>query len=70
MEVMEGRILERDETFLLTLSLTPAARNSGAYIGVRNESRITIINDDSKLNHHNYFNSKHFFYYFSGPNDA
>ena len=67
MEVMEDRILERDETFLLTISLTPAARNSGAYIGVRNESRVTVINDDSKLNHHIL---KHLFCYSSDPSDA
>ena len=52
MEVIEDRILEANETFLLTLSLTPAARDTGAYVGVRNESQITIINDDSKLDHH------------------
>lgn len=52
MEVIEDRILERNETFLLTLSLTPAARDASAYVGVRNESRITVINDDSKLDHH------------------
>ena len=70
MEVMEDRILERDETFLLTVSLTPAARNSGAYIGVRNESRVTIINDDSKLSKLNHHILKHLFCYSSDPSDA
>ena len=50
LRVREDSNFENNETFLLTfLPLTPAAIDSGARIGVRNESRVTIINDDSKI---------------------
>ena len=50
LRVREDTNFENDETLLLTfLALTPAAIDSGARIGARNESRVTIINDDSKI---------------------
>ena len=49
LEVQEDTTFERNETLLLTFFLTPAAIGSGARIGVRNESQVTIINDDSKI---------------------
>ena len=49
LQVNADRIFENDETLLLSFSLTPAAIDSGARIGARNESRVTIINDDSKI---------------------
>ena len=52
MQVQDDTTLETDETLLLTLSLNRAAMESGGQIGARNESRLTIINDDSKINPH------------------
>ena len=52
LQVEADRTFENDETFLLSFSLAPAAVDSGARIGARNESRVTIINDDSKIHHY------------------
>ena len=52
LQVQDDTTLEADETLLLTLSLNRAAMESGGRIGARNESRLTIINDDSKINPH------------------
>ena len=48
LQVEDDSTLEANETLLLTLSLTPAAVERGVRIGTRNESRVTIINDDGK----------------------
>ena len=54
LSVNEDRDFENNETLLLTfLPLAPAAISSGARIGARNESRVTIINDDSKIHCYN-----------------
>ena len=52
LRVQEDSIFENNETFLLTFFLTPTAIDSGARIGARNESQVTIINDDSKILHY------------------
>lgn len=51
LEVIDERTLEGNETLLLIFDLGPAAVASGARIGPKNQSRVTIINDDSKFNH-------------------
>ena len=43
--------LEANETILLALSLNPAAMESGARLGARNQSIVTVINDDGKINY-------------------
>lgn len=48
MQVQDDSTLEANETLLLTLSLTPTARERGGRIGARDQSRVTIIDDDSK----------------------
>ena len=53
LRVNNDSTFENNETILLTFLLTPTAIDSGAHIGARNESRVTIINDDSKLHHYN-----------------
>ena len=49
LEVREDTVFERNETLLLTFFLAPTAIDNGARIGARNESQVTIINDDSKI---------------------
>ena len=68
MQVQDDTTLETDETLLLTLSLNHAAMESGGRIGARNESRLTIINDDSKINP--ILIVKHFLCYSSGPSQV
>ena len=53
LRVNNDSTFENNETILLTFLLTPTAIDSGAQIGIKNESRVTIINDDSKLHHYN-----------------
>ena len=48
LQVQDDRTLERNETLLLTLSLNRVTIERGGRIGARNESRLTVINDDSK----------------------
>ena len=52
LQVNNDSTFENNETILLTFLLTFAAIDSGARIGARNESRVTIINDDSKIHHY------------------
>ena len=52
LQINKDSRFENNETILLTFLLTPAAIDSGARIGARNESRVTIINDDSKIHHY------------------
>ena len=49
LQVQGDNILENNETILLMILPFPAAIDRGARIGARNESRVTIINDDSKI---------------------
>lgn len=48
LQVNDDTTLEADEILLLSLSLAPAAMESGGRLGPRNEARVTIVNDDSK----------------------
>ena len=48
LHVQDDSTLEANETLLLTISLTPTARERGGRIGARDQSRVTIIDDDSK----------------------
>ena len=50
LQVNNDATLEANEILLLSLSLSPAAVESGGRLGPRNK---TIINDDSKLNYYN-----------------
>ena len=52
LQVNNDSTFENNETILLTFLLTPESIDSGARIGARNESRVTIINDDSKIHHY------------------
>ena len=52
MEVQNDTRFENNETFLLMFLLSPTATDCGARIGTRNESRVTIINDDGKIHHY------------------
>lgn len=52
LQVRDDGTLESNETFRLRFELGPAAIASGGRIGARNQSRVTIINDDSEFNHH------------------
>ena len=52
LRIRADAVFERNETLLLIfLPLTVAAIEFGVRIGIRNESRLTIINDDSKINY-------------------
>ena len=52
LEVVEDTRFENNETILLMFLLSPSATDCGAQIGTRNESRVTIINDDGKIHHY------------------
>ena len=43
------KFLELNETYLLTLQLSDESIDAGARIGAINQTRVTIINDDSKI---------------------
>ena len=50
LRIRADAVFERNKTLLLIfLPLTVAAIEFGVHIGIRNESRLTIINDDSKI---------------------
>lgn len=59
LSVDADQLLEFNETYLLRLQLPDASIAVGAQIGKRNEARVTIINDDSKISH----DSLHHTYY-------
>ena len=47
--VIPDTILEMNETYSLRLELSDVANRSGAQIGEKNQTQVTIINDDSKI---------------------
>lgn len=49
LSVDKDQLLELNETYLLRLHLTNASITAGARIGTNNQTRVTIINDDSKF---------------------
>lgn len=49
LSVNDDEFLELNETYLLTLQLSDESIDAGARIGAINQTRVTIINDDSKI---------------------
>ena len=49
LSVNKDEFLELNETYLLTLQLSSESIDAGAQIGAINQTRVTIINDDSKI---------------------
>lgn len=49
LRVLRDSILELNETYTLALQLTPASVAAGAQLGLKNQAKVTIINDDGKI---------------------
>ena len=51
LSVDKDELLELNETYLLALHLSDESIDAGAQVGAINQTRVTIINDDSKIQH-------------------